>query len=147
MDLSLTEEQDMITASVRRYVREEIVPLELNLDPDADELPAEDKARLIKITQSMGLYGLDIPVEYGGPDIDLVTRQVAGVEARVQNLLNRPFSGAIAIDLTNSALGHHGGAASSYDGLQLNWAVLETWSKVQPEVPFDGLLRCRGTNQ
>ena len=41
MDLNLTEEQDMIVGMVRRFVREEIIPLELNLDPDADELPAE----------------------------------------------------------------------------------------------------------
>ena len=34
MDFSLTEEQEMIVGMVRRFVREEIVPLELGLDPD-----------------------------------------------------------------------------------------------------------------
>ena len=38
MDLNLTEEQSLIVAMVRRFVREEILPLELDLDPDADEL-------------------------------------------------------------------------------------------------------------
>ncbi len=80
MDLSLTTEQDMIVASVRRFVREEIVPLETHLDPDADELPTADKTRLIEKTQAMGLYGLDIPPEYGGPDIDLVTRTLIAIE-------------------------------------------------------------------
>ena len=28
----------------------------------------------------MGLYGLDIPVEYGGPDVDLVTRTLLAIE-------------------------------------------------------------------
>ena len=65
---------------VRRFVGEEILPLELNLDPDADELPADDKARLVTLVKEMGLYGLDIPPEYGGPDIDLVTRTLIAIE-------------------------------------------------------------------
>lgn len=80
MDLDLTEEQIMIVGMVRRFVREEIIPLELNLDPDADEIETSDKARLIEKTKEMGLYGLDIPVEYGGPDIDLVTRTLIAIE-------------------------------------------------------------------
>ena len=42
MDLNLTEEQDMIVRMVRRFVRDEIIPLEMHLDPDADELAPED---------------------------------------------------------------------------------------------------------
>ena len=38
MNLELTEEQDMIIGMVRKFVREEILPLELDLDPDADEI-------------------------------------------------------------------------------------------------------------
>ena len=80
MDLSLTQEQEMIIGLVRRFVREEILPLELELDPDADALDAADRDRLISKTKEMGLYGLDIPPEYGGPDIDLVTRTLIAVE-------------------------------------------------------------------
>jgi alkylation response protein AidB-like acyl-CoA dehydrogenase len=80
MNLDLTHEQELIVGMVRRYVREEILPLELNLDPDADEISSEDKARLVKKTKSMGLYGLDIPPEYGGPEIDLVTRTLLAIE-------------------------------------------------------------------
>ena len=80
MDLNLTEEQEMIVNMVRRFVREEIVPLEMNLDPDADALPKEDKARLIEKVKQMGLYGLDIPAEYGGPDLDMVTRTLIAME-------------------------------------------------------------------
>ena len=65
---------------VRRFVREEILPLELKLDPDADALDSADRDRLISKTKEMGLYGLDIPPEYGGPDIDLVTRTLIAVE-------------------------------------------------------------------
>ena len=80
MDLSLTQEQEMIIGLVRRFVREEILPLELKLDPDADALNTPDRDRLISKTREMGLYGLDIPPEYGGPDIDLVTRTLIAVE-------------------------------------------------------------------
>ena len=80
MNLDLSHEQELIVSMVRRFVREEILPLELNLDPDADEISAEDKARLVKKTKSMGLYGLDIPPEYGGPEIDLVTRTLLAIE-------------------------------------------------------------------
>ncbi len=80
MNLQLTEEQELVIAMVRRFVRDEILPLELALDPDAEELDPEDNARLVAMTKEMGLYGLDIPPEFGGPDIDLVTRTLMAVE-------------------------------------------------------------------
>ena len=80
MNLQLTEEQELVIAMVRRFVRDEILPLEYDLDPDADELDQADRARLIEKTKKMGLYGLDIPPAFGGPDIDLVTRTLMAVE-------------------------------------------------------------------
>ena len=80
MDLQPSEEQKLIVEQVRRFVREEIRPLEAGLDPDADELEPEDKARLVALTKAMGLYGLDIPPEFGGPDIDIVTRTLISIE-------------------------------------------------------------------
>ncbi|HUS98116.1 MAG TPA: acyl-CoA dehydrogenase family protein [Hyphomicrobiaceae bacterium] len=80
MDLELTEQQQMIVAQIRRFVREEIVPLEDKLDPDASELASEDFARLKAKVQEMGFWGLDIPAEYGGPGIDLVTRTLIAIE-------------------------------------------------------------------
>ncbi len=80
MKLEMTQEQALITGMVRKFVREEIVPLELNLDPDADELDPADRDRLIEKTKAMGLYGLGIPAEYGGPDIDLMTSTLIAIE-------------------------------------------------------------------
>jgi alkylation response protein AidB-like acyl-CoA dehydrogenase len=80
MDLKLTSEQEMIVGMVRRFVKEEIVPLELNLDPDADSLEPSDKARLVEKVKEMGLYGIDIPAEYGGPDIGILTRTLIAME-------------------------------------------------------------------
>lgn len=50
-----------ILASVRAFVRTEVVPLEEQIDRD-DEIPA----RIVETCRSMGLYGFAIPEEYGG---------------------------------------------------------------------------------
>ena len=80
MDLEPTPEQRMLTDQVRRFVREEIWPLEADLDPDADTLPPDDHARLVAKVEDMGLSGLDVPPEFGGPDIDLVTVTLLSME-------------------------------------------------------------------
>ncbi len=80
MDLKLSDEQKLILATVRRFVREEILPLEAKLDPDAGELPPEDFARLSAKVKAMVFWGLDIPKDYGGPGIDLVTRSLMAIE-------------------------------------------------------------------
>src|SRR2546421_9074635 len=80
MDLQPSEEQRLVVETVRRFVREEIVPLEAELDPDADELPAADRERLVGVVKDLGFYGLDIPAEFGGPGVDLVTRTLMAIE-------------------------------------------------------------------
>ncbi|MDA1300158.1 MAG: acyl-CoA dehydrogenase family protein [Proteobacteria bacterium] len=80
MDFQLSQEQEMIVSMVRRFVVEEIIPLEMNLDPDADQLLPPDRDRLIGKVKEMGLYGLDIPPEFGGPELDMVTRTLIAIE-------------------------------------------------------------------
>ena len=55
MDVLMSEEQRMITQAVKRFVREEVQPLERDLDPDAVELPPGELDRLKGIVQQMGL--------------------------------------------------------------------------------------------
>jgi alkylation response protein AidB-like acyl-CoA dehydrogenase len=80
MDLELSEEQRLIVDTTRKFVRSEIVPLEADLDPDASEIEPADHDRLVAQVREMGFYGLDIPPEYGGPDIDIVTRTLMAIE-------------------------------------------------------------------
>jgi acyl-CoA dehydrogenase len=80
MDLELSEEQQIIVQTIRRFIQEEIVPLEAELDPDAYFLPPELKLPLVEQVKAMGFYNLDVPVAYGGPDIDLVTRTLIAEE-------------------------------------------------------------------
>lgn len=74
MDFPLSEEHRMVRDVVSRFVKEDLMPLEasvlaretagegLTLKPEAEEL-LEHKAR------SLGLWGLDVPVEFGGCDL------------------------------------------------------------------------------
>ena len=70
----------MITGAVRRFVREEVQPLERDLDPDAVELPPGELDRLKGIVQQMGLYHIDVPEDYGGPGLELTTRGLVAEE-------------------------------------------------------------------
>ena len=80
MNFEPDAEQRLIVETIRRFVREEIVPLEADLDPDASELDPVDHDRLVAKTREMGFYGLDIPEEYGGPGVDIVTRTLMAIE-------------------------------------------------------------------
>jgi len=80
MDFEPSSEQQMLIDQVRRFVREEIIPLEAKLDPDAADLEPEDYKPLTEKTKAMGLFGIDIPKEFGGPDIDIVTRVLLAIE-------------------------------------------------------------------
>ena len=80
MDYRMTDEQELVVETVRRFVADEIVPLEADLDPDAGALHPTDHARLVEKTKEMGFYGLDIPKEFGGPGIDVTTRALMAIE-------------------------------------------------------------------
>ena len=80
VDFRISDEQKLIIDNVRRLIREEIRPLEEELDPDAFSLPPSEKARLVSMVKEMGLYLMDVPTEYGGPGIDLVTRTLVAEE-------------------------------------------------------------------
>ena len=80
MDLQPSEEQRLIVQTIRQFVLDEIVPLESDLDPDASALEPEDRDRLVAQVKEMGFYGVDIPEEFGGPGIDIVTRTLMAIE-------------------------------------------------------------------
>ena len=80
MDLELSDEQRMLVEQVRRFVRQEIDPLEADMDPDASELAAEEHERLVGMTTGMGLYQMDVPEEFGGAGLDVMTRTLLAME-------------------------------------------------------------------
>lgn len=80
MSAMLTDEQQAIRDSVRRFVREEIRPLELALDTDASELDPANLELLKTKTKQMGLYNYEVPEEFGGPGVDIVTQTLIAIE-------------------------------------------------------------------
>jgi len=80
MDLDISDEQRLLVDTMHRFVHEEILPLEEKLDPDAMELPKADYERLVEKTKGLGMFGLDIPEEFGGPGVDIVTRALLAFE-------------------------------------------------------------------
>src|SRR2546426_7865096 len=63
---TLPDELRLLREQVRRFIREEIIPLEQRLDPDAPGIPDEDFERLAAKTKAAGLWALGAPEEYGG---------------------------------------------------------------------------------
>ena len=67
---ALPDELRALRDQVRRFVRDEIVPLEQRLDPDAPDIPREDFLRLSARTRAAGLWALGAPAEHGGGGLD-----------------------------------------------------------------------------
>lgn len=63
---TLPPELELLKDQVRRFVREEIIPLEQQLDPDAGDLPVGDYQRLMVKNKMAGLWCLGGPEQYGG---------------------------------------------------------------------------------
>ena len=80
MDLHLSDEQRLLIQTVRRFVREEVVPLEAEMDPDGFEIPEEDHRRLVEMTKQMGLHNMSAPEEFGGAGLDVTTQALLAEE-------------------------------------------------------------------
>src|SRR5437867_4771221 len=73
---TLPDEPRLHPDQVRGFSREEIIPLEQRLDPDAPGIPDEDFARLAAKTRAAGLWALGAPEEYGGGGLDTFSMSV-----------------------------------------------------------------------
>ena len=71
MDFALSEEQRLLVETARRFVRTELMPLERELEQTRQLDPA--KARdIFEKSKALGLYAVNIPVEYGGGGLSAV---------------------------------------------------------------------------
>ena len=71
MDFSLSDEQRLLIDTVRRFVREQLAPLEDEVE--ASGALAPDKATAIhEKGKALGLYGMNIPQEHGGGGLSAV---------------------------------------------------------------------------
>ena len=63
---TLPQELTMLRDQVRRIVRDEIIPIEQSIDPDAADIPDDDYHRLMQKTKTAKLWCLSAPEQYGG---------------------------------------------------------------------------------
>ena len=68
MDFELSEEQRLFRDTIRDFVAKEIEPVASEWEA-ADRYPTE----IVEGLKEMGLFGMMIPEEYGGLDLDFVT--------------------------------------------------------------------------
>ncbi|MBU2547858.1 MAG: acyl-CoA dehydrogenase family protein [Proteobacteria bacterium] len=68
MDFRLTDEQRMLKETVARFVEKEITPLAPQLDEEEKFAPD-----VFKAMGELGLFGVSIPQEYGGSDLDFLS--------------------------------------------------------------------------
>jgi acyl-CoA dehydrogenase len=87
MDFSLLEEHRMLQDTVRRFVRQELLPLEplvLQRDTEGhlgeDILPQDVEEKLLAKAQAAGLWGLDVPEEFGGLNLSALPKCLANEE-------------------------------------------------------------------
>ena len=85
MDFNVPEELKMVQTAVRKFVKDELIPLERDIlgregDPATGRvmLPPEEEERLFRMVQEMGLWGVSVPEELGG--VGLPTLGVCLVE-------------------------------------------------------------------
>ena len=77
----LSEELVMLRDQVRRFMREEVKPIEDTLPHDATGCSTEDRRRLRAIAEDMGLTRLTVPEEYGGNPVSSMARVVITEES------------------------------------------------------------------
>ena len=74
MNFELDEDHRMLADLVRRFVEDELIPMEpAILQREASGQPAvlthEEKARIDKVSRDLGLWSLDAPLDMGGYDL------------------------------------------------------------------------------
>jgi acyl-CoA dehydrogenase len=72
VDFTLSEEQQLIVTTTRRFVREELVPHEAEVERTG-ELREELRRELTSKAQAAGLYAANMPTEVGGAGLDGVS--------------------------------------------------------------------------
>jgi acyl-CoA dehydrogenase len=71
MDFSLSDEQRLLVDTVRRFIREELAPLEDEVEATGTLAP-EKAAAIHAKSKALGLYGMNIPEAHGGGGLSAV---------------------------------------------------------------------------
>jgi len=82
MDFTVPEEIEMLRQTLRRFVTEEVIPLERETNLTWDVAPPKELRKQVRLrSKELGLYGLDMPEEVGGGGVSLSGRCLLEMEA------------------------------------------------------------------
>jgi acyl-CoA dehydrogenase len=79
MDFELPSELRMLKETVRRFVDNELIPIEMEA-MDGPDLKPDIRKRLEAKTRELGLWLLEVPAEYGGQDLSQLALTVINEE-------------------------------------------------------------------
>ena len=104
MDFKLSEEQRLLVSTIRTFIRRELKPLEQDIE-ETGRLDDTVAANLRKKSQALGLYAVNIPLEYGGGGLSVLDWMIAEEQfGRTSDLLiRRAFGNVYEILLEGSA--------------------------------------------
>ena len=73
MDFELPEELRILKATLRRFVDNELIPIERETT-DGEQLKPEYLERFERRAKELGIWQLDVPTEYGGGGMSILAR-------------------------------------------------------------------------
>jgi len=85
-NFQLPKELEDFRLKIREFVRNEILPLEKNLEPDATRLPEEDLKKLQAKAKEAGLWALGAPKKFGGQERSIFELTLAAEESSQHRL-------------------------------------------------------------
>ncbi len=94
MNFALTEQQQMLVDTARRFVEEELYPHEMEVEK-TDAVRADLRAHIIARSREVGLYAANMPAELGGGGLDtlsmcLLDRELGRANMALQYTVGRP---------------------------------------------------------
>ena len=73
MEYPLSEEHQMFRDTMKRFVDEEMIPVEMETIGDDGELKPEWREKFHARSKELGLWKMEVPEEYGGVGADLMS--------------------------------------------------------------------------
>jgi len=127
------EVRAQLIETVRRFVREKCVPLEAQVG-ETDEMPDS----IVEEMKALGLFGLAVPEEYGGLDVDMETECLLALELGWTSPAFRSVAGT-NIGIGSQALVLHGDEAQKSKWLPgiASGDLIASFALTEPEAGSD----------